>query len=132
MAKYTGRNMVVKFGTVNVAGQGRNLDISQSANELDVTSYGSTAQEFIAGLTERSATLEILDDDTASLIRTSTQAGSVGSLTWFPQGTTAGLPKFSVGTAVITEQNLQYPYDDVVLMNVSMRLSGAVTEGTAP
>lgn len=132
MAKYTGKDMVVKFGTLSVAGQGRNLEVSQSADEIDVTSYGSTAKEFITGLIERSGTLEILDDQASSAIRTAFTPGSANSLTWFPIGTTSGNPKFSVGTAVITEANLSYPYDDAVLISVSMRLSGAVTEGTAP
>jgi hypothetical protein len=58
--------------------------------------------------------------------------GSANSLTWFPIGSGTGNQKFSVGTAVITEANLSYPYDDAVLISVSMRLSGAVTEGVAP
>lgn len=132
MPKYTGKDMVVKFGTFNVAGQGRNLEVAQSADEIDTTTYGSTDKEFITGLVERTATLEILDDSTNSALRTAMKPGSAASLTWFPIGTGSGDPKFSVGTAVVTEQNLQYPYDDAVLMNCSIRLSGAVTEGTAP
>lgn len=133
MAKYTGKDMVVKFGTLSVAGQGRNLEISQSADEIDVTSYGSTAKEFITGLIERSGSLEILDDSGASnAIRIAFTPGSANSLTWFPIGIGTGNQKFSVGTAVITEANLSYPYDDAVLISVSLRLSGAVTEGVAP
>lgn len=132
MAKYTGKDMVVKFGVNNVAGQGRNLEVDQSANEIDVTTYGSTDAEYIAGLTDRSATLEVLDDNASSIIRQALRPGSSGSLTWFPTGTVSGQPKFSVGTAVVTQQNLHYPYDDAVLMNISLRLSGAVTEGVAP
>ena len=130
--KYTGKDMVVKFGTLSVAGQGRNLDVSQSADEVDVTTYGSTAKEFITGLIERSASLEILDDSTNATIRSAFTPGSSNSLTWFPIGTASGNPKFSVGTAVITQADLSYPYDDAVLVSCEMRLSGAVTEGTAP
>lgn len=132
MAKYTGKDMVAKFGTLSVAGQGRNLEVSQSADEIDVTTYGSTAKEFITGLLERSASLEILDDSGSSTIRTAFTPGSANSLTWFPLGTASGNPKFSVGTAVVTQADISYPYDDAVLISVEMRLSGAVTEGTAP
>lgn len=124
--------MVVKFGTLTVAGQGRQLEVSQSADEVDVTSYGSTDKEFIAGLVDRTANLEVLDDATNATIRTAFKTGTSNSLTWFPIGTTSGNPKFSVGTAVVTEQNLSYPYDDAVLFEVTMRLSGTVTEATAP
>lgn len=131
MTKYTGKDMVVKFGTTSVAGQGRNLEVEQSADEIDVTTYGSTAKEYIAGLLDRSCSLEILDDSASSTIRQKFIPGSTGSLTWFPIGTASGNPKFSVGTAVVTQANQSYPYDDAVLISVEMRISGAVTEGTA-
>jgi predicted secreted protein len=131
VAKYTGKDMAVRFGTFSVAGQGRQLEVSQSANEVDVTTYGSTDQEFIAGLIERTATLEILDDSANSAIRNAFKPGTSNSLAWFPLGIASGNPKFSVGSAVVTEANLSYPYDDAVIVSVSMRLSGAVTEDTS-
>ena len=124
--------MVVKLGTLSVAGQGRNLTVDQGADEIDVTTYGSTDKEFIAGLVDRSATLQILDDDVSSAIRTAFAPGASGTLTWFPLGTASGKPKFTVGTAVVTGNNISYPYDGAVIMECSLRLSGAVTEGVAP
>lgn len=126
MAKYTGKDMVVKFGTVSVAGQGRSLEISQAADEVDVTTYGSTDKEFIAGLVDRTATLEILDDSSSTVVKTAFSPGSANSLTWYPQGTASGKPMFSVGTAVVTGADESYPYDDAVMISVTMRLSGAV------
>lgn len=131
MAKYTGKDMAVRFGTFSVAGQGRQLEVSQSADEVDVTTYGSTDKEFLAGLIDRTATLDILDDSTNAAIRNAFKTGTSNSLAWFPLGVGTGLPKFSVGTAVVTEANLSYPYDDAVVVSVSMRLSGTVTEGTS-
>ena len=132
MTKYTGKDMVLKFGTLSVAGQGRNFEVNQSADEVEVTTYGSTDKEYVAGLTDRSATLEVLDgNDASNPIRAKFRPGSSDSLTWFPIGTASGNPKFAVGTAVVTEANVSYPYDDAVLIQCTMRLSGAVTESTA-
>lgn len=132
MTKYTGTNMFVKFGTLDISGQGRTLEVNQSANEIDVTTYGSVDKEFIVGDIERTGSMEILDDNASSAVRLATRVGQTNSLVWFPIGTTAGNPKFTCATVVITEQNLSYPYDDAVTMSVSMRLSGPVTEGVAP
>lgn len=132
MPKYTGKDMVIKFGTVDVSGQGRTLDVSQTADEIDVTTYGSTDKEFIVGKVERSATMEVLDDSTSSTIRLALKPGTQNSMAWFPIGTASGNPKFTVGTAVVLENSISYPYDDAVTMSVNVRLSGAVTEGTAP
>jgi predicted secreted protein len=131
VSKYTGKDMAVRYGTFSVAGQGRQLEVSQSADEVDVTTYGSTDKEFLAGLIDRTATLDILDDSTNSAIRNAFKTGTSNSLAWFPLGIASGNPKFSVGTAVVTEANLSYPYDDAVVVSVSMRLSGTVTEGTS-
>jgi predicted secreted protein len=122
--------MYASFGGVSVAGQGRSLEVSQTANDIDVTSYGSTDQEFITGLVGRTATLQILDDSASSTVRAKFSPGSAGTLIWAPIGTGSGNPKFTVGTARVTEANLSYPYDDAVIIAVSMRLSGAVTEST--
>lgn len=130
MGKYTGKDMVVKFGTLSVAGQGRNLDVSQTTDEIDVTTYGSTDKEFIVGLVDRTATLEILDSNSSSVIRTAFTPGSANSLTWFPIGTASGNPKLS-GSAIVKESNKSYPYDGAVLISVTMRISGTVTESTA-
>jgi hypothetical protein len=132
LVKYTGDLLIAKLGTVDLSAQARTLEISQQANEIDVTTYASTDKEFIAGLVDRTATMEILDDSVSSTVRQATKVGQSGSFTWFPLGTASGKPMLSVGTATVLQQNISYPYADAVLMNVNLRLNGAVTEGTAP
>lgn len=130
MGKYTGKDMVIRFGTIDISGQGRSLEISQQADDIDVTTYGSTDKEFITGFTERSATLEILDDDSSAVIRSALSPGSSSSLTWFPRGTGSGKPVRSVGTCVVTEANESYPYDDAVVISTTLRLNGRPQEST--
>lgn len=131
--KYTGKDMVIKYGTLSVAGQGRNLQIQEAADELDVTAYGSTDKEFIVGLVDRQGSIDILDANTPSdPIRLAFKSGTSNSMTWFPIGTASGNPKFSCGTVLCKGLTLSYPYDGAVLLNVSLRFSGAVTEATAP
>jgi len=131
MAKYTGKAMKVYFGTFDVSGAGRNLEVNRSADEVDVSTYGSVEKEFVVGLPERSATLEILDDSTNPVIRQQLAVGSSGSLTWFPIGTASGNPKFTAATALVREANQAYPYDGAVTIATTLRLSGGVVEGTA-
>jgi predicted secreted protein len=131
VTKYTGKDMFVRFGTLSIAGQGRNLEVNQAADEIEVTSYGSAAKEYVAGLVDRSATLQVLDDNASNVVRQALAPGTTSSLTWFPIGTPSGNPKFAAATAVITGQNLSYPYDDAVLFECTMRISGAVVESTA-
>lgn len=131
-AKYTGKDVKVKFGTLDVSGQGRSLEVSESADEVDVTTYGSVAKEFIVGLVERSGSLEVLDDDASSAVRTALAVGTANSLTWFPKGTASGLPQHSCALVNVTGNDKSYPYDDAVMMSIALRLSGPVVEGTAP
>jgi hypothetical protein len=131
--KYTGKDMVVRYGTLSVAGQGRNLQVQETAAEIDVTTYGSTDEEFIVGLVDRQGSLDILDgNDPSNAIRAAFTTGTANSMTWFPIGTASGNPKFSCGTVLIKGSTKSYPYDGAVLLNVSLRFSGPVTEATAP
>lgn len=133
MTKYTGEAMVVKFGTADISGNGRTLDVDETADEVDTTTYGSTDKEFITGMVDRTATMEILDDSEANaLIRTTLKVGTSNSMTWFPKGTASGNQKHSAGTVNVLSRSFSYPYDDAVLMSVNLRISGAVIEGTAP
>lgn len=122
--------MYVSFLGTSVAGQGRQLEVNQQANDIDVTTYGSSDQEFIAGLIGRTATLSVLDDSGSATIRNKFTPGSTGTLIWAPLGTGSGKPRHTNGTAVVTEANISYPYDDAVVIAVTMRLSGAVAEDT--
>lgn len=122
--------MQIFFGTIDISGQGRSFEVSQSVDEIDVTTYGSDDKEFIVGMVERDSSLEVLDDAEAASIRNALKPGNQGTLSWFPQGSVSGKPQFVVGTALVREQNMSYPYDDAVLLSTSIRLSGAVVEGT--
>lgn len=120
--------MQIFLGTVEISGQGRSFEVSQSADEIDATTYGSEDKEYIVGMVERDSSLEVLDDTTSATIRNATKPGQSGPLKWFPQGSAVGKPSFLVGTALVREQNMSYPYDDVVLLSCTIRLSGPVVE----
>lgn len=133
MAKYTGEAMVVKYGTTDVSANGRQLEVEETADEVDTTTYGSTEKEFITGMVERTATLEVLDEDSANAaIRSVFKVGTSNSLTWYPKGTNAGNQKFSAATTNVLSRSFTYPYDEAVLMSCNLRISGPVVEGTSP
>lgn len=132
MAKYTGKDMVILFGTLNISGQGRSLDVDQSADEIDATAYGDAEKDFIVGKSERTGSMEVLDDSASTTVRQALAVGTINSMTWYPLGTASGRPKFTAGTTVVLGKSISYPYDDVVLMSVNLRFSTGVIEGTAP
>lgn len=130
--KYTGKDMVILFNGVDVSGQGRAFEVSEEADEIDATTYGSDDKEYIVGMTDRDSSLEVLDDASSATVRNAVRVGSSGSLVWYPRGTASGNQKLSVGTAIVKSRTISYPHDDVVMMSVSVRLSGGIDDGTAP
>jgi hypothetical protein len=132
VAKYSGENLVIKFGTTDISGAGRSLEVSESGTEIDVTTYGSTDREWlVTQMSDREGTYQVLDDSASTVIRNLLRPGISDSLTWFPIGTASGNAKLGVGTAVVRERNFSYPYDDAVVLNITFRLSGALIESTA-
>lgn len=124
--------MRITFGTVDISGQGRSLEVEQTAEEIDATTYGSSDNEYIVGKTDRSGSIEILDDSASTAIRTALTVGTTNSMAWYPQGTASGNPKHTAGTVVVLSNNMSYPHDDVVTMSVDLRINGTPNEGTAP
>jgi hypothetical protein len=125
---YRGKNVEVMFGAVDVSGDGRAVNLEESADTLDDTTYGADRRTKIASLEDGSGSLEALDVTGAwSAAWDALAVGSTGTMTVRPEGAGSGLRELSF-TAIITGRNLQMPYDDLATISVSFEISGEVTE----
>lgn len=137
MAEFRGGpNMYADFvysgGTISFATQYRNISITDEADMIDSTAGAVSFREFIAGLRQVTVAVEALHNGTASPFGTADIAalapGGSGTVRVAPFGTATGQAKYS-GAALIKNRNHEYPYDDVVPLNVEFQVSGTWSEG---
>lgn len=124
MAHYSGQALYVEFAGVDCSADYRALDVSREY-KIENTTAGADVDESHILLT-RSAEFELtyLDETAAgTAIQRALYEGAQGTLVYGPQGTAAGLPKFSC-SATVTSVSPGYNYDKAVERKVKLVKNG--------
>lgn len=126
--------MQFTYNTKDVSPYLTDVSFERDNDTHDVTTFGSTAHSYIAGLVDGKITLNGLWDKT-TLVGTQTvfNAAIGGTAAGYafiygPEGSTTGNVKYS-GTAVVESYSESAPVADIVKVSVTLRISGAVTTG---
>lgn len=118
--------------SINLSSGVTDVSMSRSADTSDVTTYGDGDHYFLAGL--RNGTFS------ANGLFASTYESKIGPLlgqstnVWIvhqPQGTAAGLPKFTA-QVVVTQFDVAASVTDAVKMTMAFQRTGPLTSTTNP
>ena len=130
MAEYTGKDLVIKWGGTVISGDQRTFTVSDTAELVDATAGADARKVWLTGPTDGEASASILAGTAGTANYNALAPGQSGTLFWAPEGTAAGKQTWTA-LAVSTGRSMDIPYNDVVVMNPTWKLSGAVTGGTA-
>jgi len=112
MAPITGRDLYVEFLGVDITGIFRNFDPGLDHDTVEVTAGGDSLRKHALTIEKCEPTLTaIYDPADAALAKL--QQGSAGTLTWAPEGTATGKPKWSID-AKVSRANHAIGYDQEV------------------
>ena len=106
------------------------VDWSQSGDTAEVSTLGDAAKEYIAGMTDATASLEGVFDPAAGTLLATLVGGTAAPFAYYPQGTASGKTKFS-GSWICTGYSNPSSRDDAVTFGAEFQVTGAVTIGTA-
>lgn len=132
---YKGKDGIVKVGANNI-GQIRNFSVEQTADTIEDTSMGDTARTYKDSLTQFTASIDALFDQssadsvTADAAQVAMTIGSTATFKFLPQGDTTGDYQLS-GEGIVTSISRSQSYDGLVEISFSIQGSGALTIGTA-
>lgn len=128
MAFVHGKDSYFKVASTDLSAYLNSISVSRSADTAETTTFSSGTKTFIAGLKDATITLSGMFDATVY----STIAGWLGtSQTWEygPAGSTNGRVKVS-GSGIITAVEMASAVGEAVTANITIQVSGAVTDGT--
>jgi hypothetical protein len=127
MATFKGKDGVVKVGS-NAIGEIRNFSVEETADTIEDTSMGDTARTYVDSLTQFTASIDALFDDTDTA-QTALTIGSTATFSFLPEGDSSG--KYSLsGSGIVTSISRSQSYDGLVEISFSLQGSGALTIGT--
>jgi len=127
MAIYTGKGLVVKFGSDTLT-HVRSASVTNKIDTVEITAATDTAKTYVTTTVGFEASVELLADDTTELFDSELVVGTSGAFIINPEGVAVGATKYS-GTAIITSVQLSSPYDGLVAASVSLLGNSALTIG---
>jgi hypothetical protein len=127
MATFSGSAGVVKAGG-NAIGEIRSFSVEQSSDVIEDTKMGDSARTFKPSLTQFTASVEALFDDTDTA-QTSMTIGSELAFLFQPEGSGSGAYQLS-GTGIVTGISQSQSFDGLVERSFSVQGTGALTIGT--
>jgi len=134
MSRYAGSALYVQWidtsGTTVLSGDYRTLDVPESADEIDATAGADVFKTTLAGAVGHPWTLEILAQESGTVLFESMAPRASGTLRWYPEGTAVGKQE-KYATGVILGRNEAYAYGDVVTLRINGSLNAAITVATS-
>jgi hypothetical protein len=127
MATFSGSAGVVKAGG-NAIGEIRSFSVEQSGDVIEDTKMGDSARTFKPSLTQFTASVEALFDD-SDTAQTSMTIGSELAFLFQPEGSGSGAYQLS-GTGIVTGISQSQSFDGLVERSFSVQGTGALTIGT--
>tara|TARA_R100000773_G_scaffold10554_2_gene9802 strand:+ start:2360 stop:2746 length:387 start_codon:yes stop_codon:yes gene_type:complete len=127
MATFSGSAGVVKAGG-NAIGEIRSFSVEQSSDVIEDTKMGDSARTFKPSLTQFTASVEALFDDTDTA-QTAMTIGSELAFLFQPEGSGSGAYQLS-GTGIVTGISQSQSFDGLVERSFSVQGTGALTIGT--
>jgi hypothetical protein len=127
-ANHKGSEGTVKIGS-NVIAEIRGWSLSQSANTIDDTELGDTAETHQPGTTSWSGSVTCFWDETDTNGQEAMTIGTSVTLNLYPEGATSG-DKYYTGTATITGIERSGAINGMVEAVYSFKGSGALTPST--
>lgn len=130
MARPTGKNTSVVFGSTNMSADFQSWNVKDSMGLAEVTAGDDAAAVYASTYTKGGASWKGLFDDTSGTVLWAAVAnGTEGTLTWGPLGTATGKPKYTV-LAMVENREMNHPYADGIEITVDFVFQAAVTPGT--
>lgn len=129
MAEYNGNNVYLDIDGTEIHSYFINVTLSPSVATVDVTrGAGATHIARAAGLKDTSASIQIgYDDSNASTIMTLFGMGKAVTLTYGPEGNTAGKPKHVQSFIVTGAPHTVSVTKDAVVWDISLEAAAAPT-----
>lgn len=138
MAKFVGRNIRVKVGTVDLTDHIASVDVTQTVDEIETTAFNQASRSRIAGLQDASVTLSFHSDYDASSVNATLEAAFGGTSTvtvlagtTLNQGTASSTaPLFSIPVLVSQTSVVSAQTGDLSTFDVTFPAVGAITKST--
>ena len=123
MAHHTGKNLYIEYRGVTISGDQRSFSSSETVDTAETTAGADVGKSYLPTLEDASGSFELVDDGVEGSAIYQALFNNEGTLTWGPEGTASGKPKYSCAV-IITGRDQSTPYDDTVMRTYNWQRNG--------
>ena len=127
MAKYTGKNLYLKFVSTVLSAEFRTFETTENIGTVDQSAGDDAERTYLTTRKDGTGTVELLDQSLGTALWAAVVPGTEGTLEWAPEGTASGKPRHIVN-AIVSERSNPIDAEDVVMVRASFQYSGAITD----
>jgi len=135
MAKFAATDYVVTINGTDFSTSLNSVELSQEADDLETTAFGSSWRTRIGGLKQASLTLNFMQDFAAGSVDATLNPllATLATVVLKPNGTTVGTtnPSYTMTCLVTQYSPFASSVGDVATLSVSWPVSGSVVRATA-
>lgn len=135
MAKFAATDYVVTIGTADFSTNLNSVELSQEADDLETTAFGSSWRTRIGGLKQASLTLNFMQDFGAGSVDATLNPllGTIATVVIKPtSGTVSSTNPTYTMTALVTQYSpFASSVGDIATLSVTWPVSGSVVRGTS-
>ena len=124
MAHYTGKDLYIEFAGVAFNTDYRSLNVDRQIDTVEVSAGADTDKSYLTTLRDATFSVTYVDENgSGTAINGALYEGAYGTLTWGPEGTASGKPKFSC-PAWVTSVSAGLEYATEVTRDISLQKDG--------
>lgn len=135
MAKFAATDYVVTINGTDFSTSLNSVELSQEADDLETTAFGSQWRTRTGGLKQASLTLNFMQDFAAGSVDATLNPllGTLATVVLKPNGTTVGTtnPSYTMTCLVTQYSPFASSVGDIATLSVSWPVSGSVVRATA-
>jgi hypothetical protein len=128
-------NAVVTIGAVDLSSHITKVTLSTSVNELETTTFGSTAKRRVAGLRDSTVAIDFNQDFAAAQVEATLYplVGSTAQIVVKPNGTatSATNPSYTFNALITEWMPLDAQVGELATASVTFPIDGNITKATA-
>lgn len=134
MARITGKDLYIAFGSMDMSTDYQQFDTSEEGKLVEVTAGDDANASYATTYKDGSASYTGVYDGatgaaSGSAVFAAVAPHSSGTLTWGPKGTASGYPKFTV-PVLVTKRETPHSFKDALRIDVEFQFNGAVSPST--
>lgn len=130
MAVFTGKGLVVKFGSDTLT-HVKSASVTSTGDTVEITAAGDTFHKYTPLISGFEMSVDMYADDTTELFDSELVVLTEAAIIINPEGIASGAVKIS-GTAILTSVQYSAAHTDAVAVSLSFQGTTALTIGVNP